>query len=226
MPQQTQPTWGTRALVLARSRSYRDVSVALVTEGYARCSPSQVQRFLQAWAAAPVRAARVPVAAPARAARVPVASPTSSGAAVAATEAGKPSGRAKNPATAAVEPAVPAPPRGRAPKREGEEDLPEELRGIDTASLDVEALARLDRALDSFLRAIKVTKSADGESELPGDIKMWTALVRLKMDLRTAMAKLRPPPAVDPNEDPLSLSARDAVLAKIRRAISVHGGAA
>lgn len=105
----------------------------------------------------------------------------------------------------------------KAPSSPEESDLPEELQGLDTAAMDLESLGKLDRALDGFLRTIR---AHDGE--LPAEMKMWAALVRLKMDLRACMAKLRPPPAVDPSADPLSLAARDAVLEKLRRAVAVH----
>jgi len=113
-------------------------------------------------------------------------------------------------AGAAVPAARPSPaPRHR--KREGEEDLPPELQGLDPDAMDLEVLTTLDREIGEQVKA-----AAD-------EPKIWIALVRLRMDLRSAMAKMRPRAVVDPDEDPLSLAARDLALAKIRKALGVGG---
>lgn len=116
---------------------------------------------------------------------------------------------------AAAAGAVPAarpspPPRHR--KREGEEDLPPELQGLDPDAMDLEVLTTLDREIGE-----QVKSAAD-------EPKIWIALVRLRMDLRSAMAKMRPRAVVDPDEDPLSLAARDLALAKIKKALAAGGG--
>lgn len=112
--------------------------------------------------------------------------------------------------TATTTAAAPASkPRARTRPREDEADLPEELQGLDTESLDLADLTRIDKVLGKLL-----TKTLDED-----EIKTWAALVKLKMDLRLAMAKLRPTPKVDPETDPLGIEAREAVLAKVKAAI-------
>ena len=118
-------------------------------------------------------------------------------------------------------PVVPAPPpsptprvHGRHRKREGEEDLPAELQGLDPDAMDLSVLSELDRQIGEQIKLVQ----GDGD-----ETKVWIALVRLRMDLRSAMAKMRPRAVVDPDEDPLSLAARDLALAKIRKALGVGG---
>lgn len=114
----------------------------------------------------------------------------------------------------AVPAARPSPaPRHR--KREGEEDLPPELQGLDPDAMDLSVLSELDQKIGEQIKLI------EGD---PDETKVWIALVRLRMDLRSAMAKMRPRAVVDPDEDPLSLAARDLALAKIRKALAAGGG--
>lgn len=102
----------------------------------------------------------------------------------------------------------PAPTPRRSARREGDEDLPPELRGLDLAAQDLHVLRELDKGIEDQLRGLE------------DEPRVWVAMVRLRMDIRSTMAKLRPPPTVDPDADPLSLAARDAALAKIRKALA------
>jgi hypothetical protein len=85
----------------------------------------------------------------------------------------------------------------------------EELEGIDPTSLDVAELLELDRRTGRLLR--KSFKEKDQRSFL--------SLAKFRLDLRKAICRLRPPPKIDPMNDPASLEAREAVLAKIRKMI-------
>lgn len=88
----------------------------------------------------------------------------------------------------------------------------EARQGDDRTDLDV--LLEHDRQIEGRLLA----SMADEHT------KRWTDLVTLRMRLRAAIARMRPPPPRDRETDPLSLEARDLALARIRRAIELAGG--
>ena len=81
---------------------------------------------------------------------------------------------------------------------------------------DLDVLAEHDRQIEAKLRACV------GEETT----KRWTDLVTLRMRLRATMARMRPPPPRDREQDPLSLAARDEALARIARAVELASGVA
>lgn len=93
--------------------------------------------------------------------------------------------------------------------------LPPELVGIDPSELDFHELEALDRQVTSFL----------GEAFRERNERRYVPLGRFKMELRTALNKLRPLPKVDPGVDPANLEAREAVLARIKKMIENAAGA-
>ena len=98
------------------------------------------------------------------------------------------------------------------PSERGRGGPPPELQGLDPDAMDLSVLSELDRQIGEQIKLVQ----GDGD-----ETKVWIALVRLRMDLRSAMAKMRPRAVVDPDEDPLSLAARDLALAKIKKALGV-----
>ena len=70
-------------------------------------------------------------------------------------------------------------------------------------------------------RMAEVLKARIGELERDAEadrvlVRMMEAYVKLV----ATIAKLRPPPRVDPETDPLSIAAKDAALAKVRMLVS------
>jgi hypothetical protein len=105
--------------------------------------------------------------------------------------------------------ASPAPPT--APEPDDDDDLDEaDVLGADPAALDFIELLKLDQEVTRFLR----------QAAKAGEERRYGTFARLKLEVRTALEKMRPAPKVDPDKDPLSLAAREAVFAKLKKMVS------
>lgn len=91
----------------------------------------------------------------------------------------------------------------------GEAGLPGGLAEIDPSELDFAELQKLDRQVGRFLR----------EAYRERDERRFVVLGRFKVELRTALNKLRPIPQVDPATDPASLEARAMVLKRLEQMV-------
>lgn len=85
-----------------------------------------------------------------------------------------------------------------------------EFLGADPSVLDFADLVKLDRQVTKFLL----------EAYRERDERRYATLARLKLEVRAALSKLRPPPKADPNSDPASLEARQAVLARLAKMLA------
>jgi transposase-like protein len=87
--------------------------------------------------------------------------------------------------------------------------LVDELAGVDVYALDFSVLEVLEAEV-----AKERTTAREG-----GDTRQYVQLARLQIDLRGAMAKLRPPPKVDAAVDPANLEAREIVLKRLAKMV-------
>jgi hypothetical protein len=83
------------------------------------------------------------------------------------------------------------------------------LTDIAVEGLDFAELLKLDADVSGF-----VAKALADEDE-----KRFAVLVRLRMELRVQLEKMRPRPKVDPATDPTSLEARAAVLSRVKKMV-------
>lgn len=114
----------------------------------------------------------------------------------------------------------PAPKKGGAPAKSSakassdadadDQALADTLAGVDPSALDFAELLKLDKEVTDFLRSAHKDE----------DEKRYAVLVRLKLDVRIALEKLRPAPKVDPDSDPMSLTARTAVFDKLKKMVT------
>lgn len=74
---------------------------------------------------------------------------------------------------------------------------------------DLQVLEQLDRELGEMLT------TARNE----GDARLFATLIARRVELRKSMQAFRPPPKIDPDQDPTSLEARAAVRRRIEKMI-------
>lgn len=93
--------------------------------------------------------------------------------------------------------------------QQGKAGLPAQFADVDVSGLDFDDLTALDEQVRTFLL----------EAFREREERRFIALGRFKMELRTALHKLRPIPKVDPATDPASLEARAAVLRRLEQMV-------
>ena len=83
--------------------------------------------------------------------------------------------------------------------------LPPHLAKVDVAALDTAELEQLEGEVRTFRE----------KARKRGDERMHSQLVRLTVELKSAIAKLRPPPVLDPQTDPANVEAGRIVVARL-----------